>query len=165
MVGMLFIILSALQNPQKPHALKKKMRTTTYTGRIGLQTFILETQREQSGKRRYSPDVVFKMQGAPIYRHKDIISVKSDVRLPCLSLEPSEIDIGPYTQSLIRRSNLVFLGVSSISAEKICLDYIYKHLFFLKKPFRLTLRARVEAEERSVTPVPQDSSMHLWCFM
>ena len=127
----------------------KNMRTTTYTGRIGFQTFIVETSRERGGKQKYNPHAVFKMQGVPILRHKERVSVKSEVRLPCESLAPSDIEIGPFTRSLIKRSNLIFLGVSRISSQEICVDYTYRHLFWTKKPFSLTLRARVpeEAEE------------------
>ena len=128
----------------------KNMRTTTYTGRIGLQTFIVETSRERGGRKKFSPHAVFKMQGAPILRHKERVSVKSEVRLPSETLAPSDIEIGPFTRSLIRRSNLIFLGVSRISAKEMCLDYKYTHLFWMK-PFRLTLRARVEEEAKAGT--------------
>lgn len=132
--------IDPLNNPNKN---PKNMKTTTYTGRIGLQTFVVETRRERGWRRRYSPDAVFKMRGAPIFRHREVVSVKSRVSLPCESLEPSDLDIGPYTRSLLRRSNLVLLRVSSISAKEIKVQYMYKHLFWMK-PFSLTLRARVE---------------------
>ena len=135
--------IDPLNNPNKN---PKNMKTTTYTGRIGLQTFIVETSRERGWRRRYSPDAVFKMRGAPIFRHREVVSVKSRVPLPCESLAPSDLHIGPHTRSLLRRSNLVLLRVSSISAKEIKVQYMYKHLFWMK-PFSLTLRASVEHEE------------------
>lgn len=144
MVCTLAVALFGVAVAKTPSDFFKNMRTTTFTGRIGMQTFIVETSRERGGKQKYSPHAVFKMQGAPITCHKEAVSVKSEVRLPCEFLAPSDIQLGPYTKSLIRRSNVVFLGVSRISAKEICVDYTYR--FWAKKPFSLILRARAEEE-------------------
>ena len=143
----------------------KNMRTTTYTGRIGMQTFIVETSRERGGKQKYSPHATFEMKGAPILRHKETVSVKSEVRLPCEFLAPSDIEIGPYTRSLIRRSNIVFLGVSRISAKEICVNYNYRHLFWRKKPFSITLRSKAQEEAEEGTSSLGENSLLLPHFV